>query len=120
MIVKLMAQHLSLIHILPLLLAGFSFGGAIQLHAAKQLNPEYLILIAPSVVNLDAPSVPETAQYALIIQGDRDDIVLPDRLLAWATPQSQPITFIPGAEHFFHGKLVILKQVILNAFKNRI
>lgn len=105
---------------LPLLLAGFSFGGAIQLHAAKRLNPEYLILIAPSVVNLDAPSVPETAQYALIIQGDRDDIVLPDRLLAWATPQSQPITFIPGAEHFFHGKLAILKQVILNAFKNRI
>lgn len=105
---------------LPLLLAGFSFGGAIQLHAANRLNPEYLILIAPSVTNLNAPAVPEKTQYALIIQGDKDDIVLPDTLLAWAAPQSQPIVFIPGAEHFFHGKLIILKQVISRAFARKI
>lgn len=105
---------------LPLLLAGFSFGGAIQLHAAERLNPEYLILVAPSVVNLNAPAVPETTQCALIIQGDKDNIVLPDALLAWATPKSQPIVFIPGAEHFFHGKLAILKQVILKAFTRQI
>ena len=105
---------------LPLLLAGFSFGGAIQLHAAERLNPKYLILIAPSVANLNAPTVPETTQYALIIQGDKDDIVSPDTLLAWATPKSQPIVLIPGAEHFFHGKLVILKQVITQAFTRKI
>lgn len=105
---------------LPLLLAGFSFGGAIQLHAAQRLNPEYLVLIAPSVANLNTPTIPEATRYALIIQGDKDDIVLPDTLLAWATPQSQPIVFIPGAEHFFHGKLVILKQVISKAFARKI
>ena len=101
---------------LPLLLAGFSFGGAIQLHAAKRLDPELLILVSPSVANLNAPIVPETTQFALIIQGDKDNIVLPDTLLAWATPQSQPIVFIPGAEHFFHGKLTVLKQAILKFF----
>lgn len=101
---------------LPLLLAGFSFGGAIQLYAAEKLNPEYLILVAPSVANFNAPTVPETTRYALIIQGDQDDIVLPDVLLTWATPKSQPITFIPGAEHFFHGKLGVLKQLILKSF----
>lgn len=104
---------------LPLLLAGFSFGGAIQLHAARRLNPEYLILIAPSVANLNAPAVPETTRYALIVHGDKDDIVLPDTLLTWATPQSQPIVFIPGAEHFFHGKLIVLKQVISRAFARK-
>ncbi len=103
---------------LPLLLAGFSFGGAVQLHAAHRLNPEHLILVAPSVDNLKAPTVPETTQYALIIQGDKDDIVLPESVLAWAAPKSQPIVFIPGAEHFFHGKLMILKHVITHAFKN--
>ncbi len=105
---------------LPLLLAGFSFGGAIQLHAAEQLAPEFLILVAPSVVNLNAPAVPETTKLALIIQGDQDDIVIPGDLLAWATPQSQPIIFIPGAEHFFHGKLALLKQVILQSFSPQI
>ena len=103
---------------LPLLLAGFSFGGAIQLHAAERLGPEFLILVAPSVVNLNAPAVPEKTEYALIIQGDQDDVVLPADLLAWATPTSQPIVFIPGAEHFFHGKLTILKQLILRYFSN--
>ncbi|WP_394807403.1 alpha/beta hydrolase [Nitrosomonas sp.] len=105
---------------LPLLLAGFSFGGAIQLHAAEQLVPEFLILVAPSVVNLNAPAVPEATKLALIIQGDQDDIVIPDDLLAWATPKSQPIVFIPGAEHFFHGKLALLKQVILQSFSPQI
>ena len=105
---------------LPLLLAGFSFGGAIQLHAAEQLAPEFLILVAPSVVNLNAPAVPEATKLALIIQGDQDDIVIPGDLLAWATPQSQPIIFIPGAEHFFHGKLALLKQVILQSFSPQI
>lgn len=105
---------------IPLLLAGFSFGGAIQLHVAKQLAPEFLILVAPSVVNLQAPPVPETTQCALIIQGDQDDVVLPEAVLNWAEPASQPVVVIPGAGHFFHGKLTILKQLILNYFSHRI
>lgn len=105
---------------IPLLLAGFSFGGAIQLHVAKQLAPEFLILVAPSVVNLKAPPVPETTRCALIVQGDKDDIVLPEAVLTWAAPVSQPIVFIPGAGHFFHGKLTILKQLILNYFSHRL
>lgn len=102
---------------LPLLLAGFSFGGAIQLQVAHTLNPNYLILVAPSVANFQAPTVPETTEHALIIQGDKDDIVLPETILDWATPTSQPIIFIPGAEHFFHGKLMILKAIITQAFR---
>lgn len=101
---------------LPLLLAGFSFGGAIQLHAALTLNPDYLILVAPSVAHLQAPSVPKTTEFALIIQGNKDDIVSPETILDWATPTSQPIVFIPGAEHFFHGKLMIIKDIIIKSF----
>lgn len=109
-------QYPTLLPRLPLLLAGFSFGGAVQLHAAQILNPQYLILVAPSVVHLQAPPVPEFATYALIIQGDKDDIVPPEAVLNWAAPTSQPIVFIPGAEHFFHGKLLILKQLITREF----
>lgn len=105
---------------LPLLLAGFSFGGAIQLHAAVKLNPEFLILVAPSVLNLKAPPVPESVQFSLIIQGNLDDIVLPEQILAWATPQSQPVVFIPGAGHFFHGKLIPLKRLVVDYFAYKI
>ncbi len=104
---------------LPLLLAGFSFGGAVQLLAAKELAPAYLILIAPSVTKLNAPAVPETTQCALIIQGDKDDIVLPEEVFAWAEPASQPVVVIPGAEHFFHGKLMILRRLILKYFSGK-
>ncbi|MBS0498673.1 MAG: alpha/beta hydrolase [Proteobacteria bacterium] len=105
---------------IPLLLAGFSFGGAIQLHAAEELAPEFLLLVAPSVVNLQAPPVPETTQYALIIQGDKDDIVLPEAVLGWAEPAAQPVVIVPGAEHFFHGKLTLLKRLVFDHFAHRI
>ena len=105
---------------IPLLLAGFSFGGAVQLHVAEKLAPEYLLLVAPSVINLRAPPVPETTRYALIIQGDKDDVVLPEAVLSWAEPAAQAVLIVPGAEHFFHGKLALLKRLIFDHFTHRI
>ena len=105
---------------IPLLLAGFSFGGAVQLHAAEKLAPEFLLLVAPSVVNLRAPPVPETARYTLIIHGDKDDVVLPEAVLGWAEAAMQPVLIVPGAEHFFHGKLALLKRLVLDHFAHRI
>ncbi|HQU98121.1 MAG TPA: alpha/beta hydrolase [Nitrosomonas sp.] len=105
---------------LPLLLSGFSFGGGIQLHAAQKLNPEYLILVAPSIVHLKAPMPPKENCFVLIIQGEQDDVVTPESILAWARPQSQPIVLLPGAEHFFHGKLMTIKDLIVNFFSPKI
>ena len=105
---------------IPLLLAGFSFGGAVQLHAAEKLAPKFLLLVAPSVANLRAPPVPETTQYALIIHGDKDDVVLPEAVLGWAEPAAQPVLIVPGAEHFFHGKLALLKRLVFDHFAHRI
>lgn len=100
---------------LPLLLAGFSFGGGVQIRAAEWLTPRSLILVAPSLRYIEAATpIPEGVTHTLIIQGDKDDIVPLDSILDWAAPQSQPILVIPGAEHFFHGKLTLLKQAVLN------
>ena len=33
-------------------------------------------------------------------------------VLAWARPQEQPIIVIPGADHFFHGKLHLIRELI--------
>lgn len=102
-------------HQLPLLLAGFSFGGAIQTFVSQLLKPQKLVLVAPSVARLNAPPVVEHANSVLIVHGDQDDIVPLQSVLDWAAPQTIPVVVIPGAEHFFHGKLSILKQVIRHA-----
>jgi len=99
---------------LPLLLAGFSFGGAIQAHVAKITSPESIIMVAPSVDHLQAPSVSSYAKRVLIIQGDQDEVVPLKKVLEWAAPQDLPIVVIPAAEHFFHGKLHIIKRTVLD------
>jgi len=98
---------------LPLTLAGFSFGGAVQAYVAQQLKPEMLVLVAPSVERMNAPPVVGHACHILVIQGDQDTIVPLQSVLDWASPQMLLVTVVPGAEHFFHGKLHILKNIIL-------
>lgn len=100
---------------LPLTLAGFSFGGGVQAYVAQQLKPDTLVLVAPAVERLHAPPVVDHVRHILIIQGDQDTVVPLQSVLNWATPQILPVTVIPGAEHFFHGKLHILKNVILQS-----
>ena len=99
---------------LALLLAGFSFGGAIQAHVAKITSPESIIMVAPSVDHLQAPPVSSYAKRVLIIQGDQDEVVPLKTILEWAAPQDLPIVVVPSAEHFFHGKLHVIKRTVLD------
>lgn len=98
---------------LPLLLAGFSFGGYVQACAAAELQPQQLVLIAPAVGRFAMPDVPVGT---LLIHGDIDEVVELQELLKWARPQHLPIIVLAGAEHFFHGRLTQLKQIVLQHF----
>ena len=95
---------------LPLLLAGFSFGGYVQARAAAELQPQRLALIAPAVGRFAMPDVPANT---LLIHGDLDEVVELRELLKWARPQHLPVIVVAGAGHFFHGKLTQLKQIVL-------
>jgi len=98
---------------LPLILAGFSFGGYVQARAAQHLHPQRLVLVAPAVGRFAMPHVPHNT---LLIHGEQDEVVpLADALL-WARPQRLPIVVLPGAEHFFHGRLHQIKQLVLQDF----
>ena len=98
---------------LPLLLAGFSFGGYVQACAAKQLQAAKMVLIAPAVGRFNMPEVPAGT---LLIHGDLDDVVTLADMLDWARPQHLPIVVLPGADHYFHGRLGQLKQIVLQHF----
>jgi alpha/beta superfamily hydrolase len=98
---------------LPLILAGFSFGGYVQARAAQHLHPQRLALIAPAVGRFAMPSVPPDT---LLIHGDLDEVVPLNDLLAWARPQQLPVVVLTGAGHFFHGRLTQLRQIVMREF----
>lgn len=95
---------------LPLVLAGFSFGGFVAAEVAKTRPPKALVLIAPAVNRFPVPAVPEGT---LIVHGEEDDVVLLSDVMAWARPQQLPVVVFPGTGHFFHGMLVPLQQLVV-------
>lgn len=99
---------------LPLVLSGFSFGGYVQARAAQQLNPQRLVLVAPAVGRFAMPGVPADT---LLIHGDQDEVVSFSAVQQWAAPQHLPVVVMPGASHFFHGRLNDLKDIVRNHFK---
>lgn len=102
---------------LPLASAGFSFGGYVQARAAAELQPQQLVLVAPAVGRFAMPDVPANT---LLIHGDLDEVVELQEVLHWARPQHLPIIVLAGAEHFFHGRLTQLKQIVLRHFEGRL
>jgi len=51
-----------------------------------------------------------------LVQGDADDVVPPEAVLAWAAeqPRAPRLQVLAGAGHFFHGKLHELKPLLLD------
>lgn len=94
---------------LPLVLAGFSFGGFIASRVALEEAAERLVLVGPAVRRFPVPGVPADT---IVVHGETDDVVpLPD-VLDWARPQELPIVVLPGCGHFFHGRLTQLARVV--------
>ena len=101
----------------PLVLAGFSFGAYVASHVAARLAEagtpaERLVLVGPAASRFDMSVVPAGT---LVLHGEADDVVPLAAVFDWARPQSLPVTEIPGAGHFFHGQLPLLKSLVVGA-----
>jgi alpha/beta superfamily hydrolase len=90
-------------------LAGFSFGASVVARLAEREKPEWLVLVGIGVTRLAAPPVPAGT---LVIHGENDDTVPLAAVLDWARPQELPVVLIPGADHFFHRKLHVLRRIV--------
>jgi alpha/beta superfamily hydrolase len=97
-------------------LAGFSFGGAVAARAAAQARPGRLVTVAPGVTRVAMDGVDSPSCPWLIVQGDADDVIEPAAVRDWASRQSPAPTvrLLPGAGHFFHGRLHELRQIVLD------
>jgi len=103
-----------------LVLAGFSFGGFVASNAASRVTAdgatvERLVLVAPAASRFDMAAVPA---HTLVIHGEADDVVPLASVFDWARPLALPVTVVPGAGHFFHGQLPLLKSLVLGAWQD--
>lgn len=92
-----------------MILAGFSFGAAMQAKLAARSKPEKLVLVGLAVTNHELPPVPEGT---LVIHGEQDTTIPLAAVLDWARPQDLPVILVPGADHFFHRKLHLLRSIV--------
>ena len=98
----------------PLWLGGFSFGAAIAVRAALESPLDGLVTVAPAVGRFvselhDQPNCPW-----LIVQGDQDELVDIADTIEWinSLDPGPELLVMLGAEHFFHGRLVELREAV--------
>ena len=95
-------------------LAGFSFGAAMQARLAARIAPGRMVLVGIAVNHFEAPAVPAGT---LLIHGENDETVPIAAVRAWAKPQALPVIVVPGADHFFHHKLPELRTAVTANWK---
>jgi uncharacterized protein len=102
-------------------LGGFSFGGAVALRAAAQASAACLITVAPGITAIDVRAAPTPHCPWLIVQGDADAVVPTAQVLAWAATLSPAPEFalLPGASHFFHGRINELRDLLIGFLARR-
>lgn len=96
----------------PVWFAGFSFGGFVAINASHQATAGAVIAISPAVGRLATFAIDGPTCPWLLVQGDADEVLDPGDVLGWAHAQvpAPEIVVMPGVSHFFHGKLVELRE----------
>ena len=99
---------------LPLWIAGFSFGAAMAIKAAQRESFAGLVSVAPAVSRFAADDSAQPACPWLIVQGDDDELVDVEETIEWVnTLKPGPeLVVLDGVEHFFHGRLVDLREIV--------
>lgn len=103
---------------LPFYLAGFSFGAFVATKVSERLAANGQAVHQLALVGLAASRFPATQvpPETLVVHGELDDVVPLAAVFEWARPQALPVTVVPGAGHFFHGQLPLLKRLLVQAW----
>ena len=83
------------------------------LEAYGRIAPDVLITVAPPVERIGAFSAQPDSPW-LVIQGDEDEIVNAESVIAWLNGLSPgpELTLMSGVDHFFHGRLTELRDLV--------
>lgn len=93
---------------------GFSFGGFVAYRLATAREAGALVTVAPPVQRFDFTRLPVPRCPWFVAQGDADELVDHGRVLAWTRglDPAPEVRILPGAEHFFHGRLTELRAIL--------
>jgi Predicted hydrolase of the alpha/beta superfamily len=89
----------------PFVLSGFSFGSLCALRAAERVSPEVLLLIGVPIDSGEAVDVVPRATRVVWIQGGNDEFSTKERAREIAAARGWTFLVVPGADHFFSGRL---------------
>ena len=111
---------------LPVALAGFSFGAYVQTRVAKALAAAHrpaqrLVLVGTAAGHVEGARQYETeavASDSIVIHGSEDETVPLANVLAWAKPLELPVVVVPGADHFFHRRLHMIREIVSRAWRH--
>ena len=109
---------------LPVALAGFSFGAYVQTRVAQALaeanHPaQRLVLVGTAAGHVEGArqyAAKAVAADTIVIHGAADTTVPLANVLAWAEPLELPVTVIAGADHFFHRRLHLIRDIVTRAW----
>lgn len=99
----------------PLWISGFSFGAAIAIRAAIEVTPAGLVSIAPAVYRFVEQRDLQPDCRWLIVHGDQDEVVPVEETIGWVNglAPGPELQIFPETGHFFHGKLVELRESVV-------
>lgn len=102
----------------PIWLAGFSFGAYVTTRAQVDIQPEKLLLVAPPVSMYPFNELPEIKCPWIVIQGGQDEVIDANAVKSWVSQKAKKpqLIWLEGAGHFFHGKLIEVKEKILSVW----
>jgi len=106
---------------IPFWLAGFSFGAAISVHAAVETQADGLVSVAPAAYRFADGLDGQPEGPWLIVQGDEDELIDVEETIEWinSLEPGPELLVMPGAEHFFHGRLVELREAVIEFVETR-
>jgi alpha/beta superfamily hydrolase len=99
------------------ILAGFSFGAYISANVAVEYKPAGLISIAPAVHHGSFEALLAMPCPWLVVQGDQDEVVSCAQVqkVLGARDDVTQLVVMPGAGHFFHHRLIDLREQLSTA-----
>ncbi len=96
-------------------LAGFSFGTFVNSFIAQRLSAQNQVVARMVMVGTAAGkwAVQTVPADSIVIHGELDETIPLYDVLRWAEPQDLPVTVVAGADHFFHRRLQVIKNIIV-------
>lgn len=98
-------------------LSGFSFGSFVSASAANQTDvATQLVSVAPAVNWHDFTTLTNIRCPWLVIASDADEVVPFEEVRDWLDhpPSPMKVEIMHGASHFFHGRLIELRDILVD------